>query len=133
MTPWTRVAHHLWIGPAVRPLRDEFDYVVSVTADPPRTDDGLRHRGFPVPDHPDDVEDLLRTAVPLVATRWTADKKVLIQSTDPGWAELIVACLWVDLGATPDEAKASLRQARPQALAEQRLLDHLREWRHHRV
>lgn len=129
MTTWIRVADSLWLGDTARPLRTEFDHVVTVADLPVRTDDGLRHRHFPPPRGDEETHRLLDTLTPWIQARWQAEKRLLVQSPGYTWAELVIAAFWVHLGANPDEAISSLRRARPQAMTEQLFRDHLRRWR----
>lgn len=131
MSPWIRVADNLWVGDTFRPLHGEFDHALTVSKVPPRTDNGLRHRHFLIPTTDAEADELLDIAVPWLQTRWQAGRRLLIQSPGYTWAELIIAGLWVHLGADHDEAITSLRQARPQALTEQPFPDRLRAWRRH--
>lgn len=129
MIPWFRVAPNLSLGDSTRPFREEFDYVLTISGTPPRSDDGLRHRHMSVPDGDQETNDLLTAASSWVGRRWQGDKSVLVQSPGFLWAELVLAAFFIDLGASADEAIVSLRRARPQALSEQSFRNQLLIWR----
>ena len=128
MSTWIRAAQDLWFGDDAHPYRGEFHYVLTVSKDAPRTDDGLRHRHLRTPARPEDFHPLLDQAVSWVEPRWWAGNKVLVASPDWVWAEMIVAALFVHLGASTDEAIVSLRLARPEALFQPQLRDLLGAW-----
>jgi hypothetical protein len=127
MNPWNKAAAGLWFGETLRPFRAEFDAVLTFSPDPPPTDEGLRHRWMPLPDDDDEIHTVIDEAIAWLQARWQADRSVLVQSPACDFAELVVASLFVHLGATADEAALSLQEARPLALAKQRYLDLLRD------
>ena len=47
MNAWIPVVAGLWIGDSTRPFASEFDAILSIAAQPPSTDDKVRHRHLP--------------------------------------------------------------------------------------
>lgn len=124
--PWTRIVDGLWIGEALRPFRGEFDYVLALTRRPPAQDDRLRVRHLVPPTDEASVPAFLMKAVDWCRARWRTKVNLLIQAEELQWADLVVIGLFVEMGATTDEAILSLRQARPSAVADARSLDLIR-------
>lgn len=122
-TDWTEVIHNLWIGDMRRPYRDEFDHAVAISPAPPPTDDGLRHLHILPIGNP---QRILDGAVAWIVPRWHAERRILIQSEPPPWAQTVAAATLMHLGASADEAISSLRAARADALHPQYFPDLLR-------
>ncbi len=126
MTPWIWISTGLWIGAPVRPFRGEFDHVLSLTPGATPSDDGVRLRSLAPPQTEDQIPGFLDQSTSWLLTRWTAGSKVLIQAQPLAWAELVVAALFVQIGADVDEAISSLRRANPDALTDRRHVEALR-------
>lgn len=120
-----QAASGLWIGDIEKPSKKDFQSVLTIAPRGTPTDEGLRHRHLPIPGRPEDVDEFVEDALSWIENRWGRHGTLLVQSPGGLWAELLVAATFVDLGATPDEAILSLRLARPKALPDQQLFDHL--------
>ena len=117
----------LFFGDTLRPFLGEFEYVLTLSEDPPPTDEGLRHRHLLLPLRDDDIDPVSNQAIAWLEQHWHPRERLLVQSPNCVFAEFVVAAFFVHLGATPDEAILSLQQARPLALSQQLYQDRLRD------
>lgn len=126
MTPWTGIAQGLWVGPLIRPFKGEFTYILAITPEPTPSDNGVRLRLLAPPANEDQIPEFLDQATGWVLRRWTPDTRLLIQAKPLAWAELVIGALFVQMGATADEAILSLQRVKSDALLDQRHVEQLR-------
>lgn len=123
------VIPNLYIGELGRPFAGEYDGVLTLSARPPKSDDGVRHTWVELRHEGADWNGSATLAyhcAEWVCQYWLENRKVLIQSPGYAWAELVAAVTLIHLGASVDEAIVSLRRARPASLADPDFLALLR-------
>lgn len=108
---WIHTAGGLHMGRMEpRPLAGEFDSILTLAADPGHLDPAIRHKHLPLSYMRLDP-DVLAQAIEWTHEQFMADRKLLVRSEGgrqrPG---LVIAGLFVRLGATETEAIYSVRR-----------------------
>lgn len=122
-----KVVDGLWVGDmSAIPYRPQYTAVLTVNEDAGRVDDQIKHRHLEMLDCDDPQGPVLGDAVAWARGQWEEGKQVLIRSqlgvNRPAY---VVAALFIEMGATCEEALASLRARVPDSLTNPAFLNHL--------
>lgn len=126
MTPWIQVGSTLSVGD-LKPLpyAEEFDAVVTLHPEPFAVDDGVSHFHVWTPPGQPNLPQYTAKAVAWLLPRW-ASRRCLIRSSPYTQAALVATALYVQIGATHDEAYDLIANVlRPDLLPRWAVLEHL--------